>query len=92
MATQCGRILYERYKELVQDGELRKDIRDYDEAKQAIQDGEELVPSHITFATLDGGNPIKRVFPFGKLQYYFILRFTSSKIAIRLIKLLVYST
>ena len=58
MATQCGRILYERYKELVQDGELLQDIRDYDEAKQAIQDGEELVPSHITFATLDGGNPI----------------------------------
>ena len=51
-------IPYESYIQLVEDASMLQDIRDYDEAKQAIQDGEELVPSHITFATLDGGNPI----------------------------------
>ena len=52
-------IPYETYMQLVQDAEMLQDISDYDEAKQAIEEGEELVPSHITFAILDGENPIK---------------------------------
>ncbi len=36
------------------------DIRDYDTAKLAIERGEdELVPSAVTYAILDGENPIK---------------------------------
>ncbi|MGB0386953.1 MAG: helix-turn-helix transcriptional regulator [Ardenticatenaceae bacterium] len=52
-------IPYETYIQLVEDADMLQDIRDYDEAKQAIEEGEELVPSHITFAILDGENPIK---------------------------------
>jgi len=35
------------------------DIRDYDEAKQAVEAGEELVPSEVTYAILDGENLIR---------------------------------
>lgn len=33
--------------------------RKYDEAKKAIEEGEELVPSEVTYAILDGENPIQ---------------------------------
>jgi ribosome-binding protein aMBF1 (putative translation factor) len=36
-----------------------QDIRDYDGAKRLIDAGEELVPSEVTYAILDGANPIK---------------------------------
>jgi DNA-binding XRE family transcriptional regulator len=36
-----------------------QDIRAYDEAKHAIEAGEELVPSEIAYALLDGENPIR---------------------------------
>ena len=52
-------IPYETYQRLVEDAELLRDIRDYEGAKKAIEDGEELIPSKITYAILDGDNPIK---------------------------------
>ncbi len=38
---------------------MLQDIRDYDEAKQAVEAGEELVPSEVTYAILDGENLIR---------------------------------
>jgi DNA-binding XRE family transcriptional regulator len=52
-------IPYATYLRLAEDAEMLQDIRDYDEAKQAIENGEELVPSEVTYAILDGENPIK---------------------------------
>jgi DNA-binding XRE family transcriptional regulator len=52
-------IPYEEYKRLVEDLEMLSDIRAYDEAKKAIEEGEELVPSAVTYALLDGENPIR---------------------------------
>lgn len=52
-------IPYEQYIHLVEDAEMLQDIRDYDAAKLAIKQGEELVPSSVAYAILDGENPIK---------------------------------
>lgn len=52
-------IPYVVYKRLEEDAEMLQDIRDYDEAKRAIDAGEELVPSEVTYAILDGKNPIR---------------------------------
>jgi len=52
-------ISYKTYLRLAEDAEMLQDIRDYDKAKQAIADGEELVPGEVTYAILDGENPIK---------------------------------
>jgi len=39
---------------------MLQDIRDYDAVKIAIENGEEeLIPSEVVFAILDGENPIK---------------------------------
>jgi DNA-binding XRE family transcriptional regulator len=38
---------------------MAQDIRAYDKAKEAIDKGEELIPASVTFAILDGGNPIR---------------------------------
>ena len=38
---------------------MLQDIRDYDEAKKAIEDGEEVVPGEVVYAILDGEHPIK---------------------------------
>ena len=35
------------------------DVRAYDEAKQAMAAGEELVPAEVTYAILDGGHPVR---------------------------------
>jgi len=44
----------------VEKAEMLEDIRDYDAAKAAIERGEEeLIPSEVVFAILDGENPIK---------------------------------
>ena len=40
-------------------GNMLADIQAYDEAQRAIADGEELVPSSVTYAILDGENPIR---------------------------------
>ena len=39
--------------------ETLQDIRAYDEAKRAIAEGEELIPSEVTYALLDGANPVR---------------------------------
>ncbi|UCG23344.1 MAG: helix-turn-helix transcriptional regulator [Chloroflexota bacterium] len=50
---------YDQYLQLIEAAEMLQDIRDYDAARKAFEEGEELVPSEITFAILDGENPIK---------------------------------
>jgi len=47
------------YEKLIKAAEALDDIRAYDEAKERIEDGEELIPQSVTFALLDGDNPIK---------------------------------
>ena len=51
---------YDVYLQLAEEAEMLQDIRDYDSVKTAIERGEEeLIPSEVTFAILDGENPIK---------------------------------
>jgi DNA-binding XRE family transcriptional regulator len=52
-------IPYEEYERLVEEAKMLQDVRAYDEAKKAIAEGEELVPSGVTYAILDGGNPVR---------------------------------
>lgn len=52
-------VPYEMYLRLLEDAEMLQDVRDFDMAKQAIENGEELVPGEVTYAILDGGHPIK---------------------------------
>lgn len=47
------------YKRLVEESEMLQDILDYDQAKRLIENGQDLIPSQVTFAILDGENPIK---------------------------------
>lgn len=41
------------------DAEMLQDIRDYDLAMQRIADGEEMIPIEITFAIINGANPVR---------------------------------
>jgi len=51
---------YEEYLHLIEQAEMLEDIRDYDAVKATIERGEEeLIPSEVVFAILDGENPIK---------------------------------
>jgi DNA-binding XRE family transcriptional regulator len=51
---------YEEYLELIEQTELLEDIRDFDRISAAIESGkEELIPSEVVYAILDGENPIK---------------------------------
>ncbi|GAG48441.1 unnamed protein product, partial [marine sediment metagenome] len=52
-------IPYEEYELLVKEAEMLQDVRAYDEAKKAIAEGEELIPGEVTYAILDGGNPVR---------------------------------
>jgi len=52
-------VPYAIYAQLMEDTELLQDIQDYEAAKLSIDKGEELVPSRVTYAILDGQNPIK---------------------------------
>ncbi|RKZ91369.1 MAG: XRE family transcriptional regulator [Candidatus Parabeggiatoa sp. nov. 1] len=47
------------YQQLVEDSEMLQDIQGYDEAKQALERGETLIPAEITFQIIDGKNPIQ---------------------------------
>jgi hypothetical protein len=38
---------------------MLEDVRAYDEAKQGLAAGEELVPSALTYAILDGASPVR---------------------------------
>lgn len=50
---------YEEYERLLEQAEALQDIRAYDQARQSIAQGEELVPSEVVYAILDGANPIR---------------------------------
>lgn len=51
---------YEEYLKLLEQAEMLEDIRDYDAAKDELEKGEdELIPSEVVYAILDGDNPIK---------------------------------
>jgi ribosome-binding protein aMBF1 (putative translation factor) len=52
-------IPYEEYQRLLEDAEMFQDVRAYDEARKAIAAGEKLVPSEVTYALLDGANPVR---------------------------------
>ena len=53
-------VPYEDYLQLVEDSELLRDIQDYDSAKAALERGDdELIPSEVVYAILDGENPIR---------------------------------
>jgi DNA-binding XRE family transcriptional regulator len=52
-------VPYEEYQRLLAEAEMLQDVRDYDEAKLAIANGEELIPSKVTYALLDGENPLR---------------------------------
>jgi DNA-binding XRE family transcriptional regulator len=38
---------------------MQQDIRAYDEAKKAVEEGEELVLGELVYAILDGAHPIR---------------------------------
>ena len=51
---------YEEYLKLLEQAEMLEDIPDYDLAKAELERGEdELIPSEVVYAILDGENPIK---------------------------------
>jgi DNA-binding XRE family transcriptional regulator len=52
-------IPYAEYERLVEEAEMLHDVRAYDEAIQAVAAGEELIPSEVTYALLDGSNPVR---------------------------------
>ncbi len=53
-------VPYDAYMQLVEKAEMAQDVQDYDGAKAALEHGDdELVPSEVIYAILDGGNPIK---------------------------------
>jgi DNA-binding XRE family transcriptional regulator len=52
-------IPYEQFQQLLEAQEMLEDIQAFDEAKQKIAVGEELVPSEIVYALLDGANPLR---------------------------------
>jgi DNA-binding XRE family transcriptional regulator len=53
-------VPYDAYMQLVEQAETLQDIRDYDSAKAALERGEEeLIPSEVVYALLDGQKPIK---------------------------------
>lgn len=52
-------VPYRTYQQLLEDAEMLQDIQDYDAAIQAIAEGEELIPSEVVYALVDGENPIR---------------------------------
>lgn len=53
-------VPYETYLELVEKAEMLQDVQDYDSAKASLERGDDqLIPSEVVYAILDGGNPIK---------------------------------
>ncbi len=53
-------IPYDEYLQLVEAAELLQDIQDYDSAKAVLDRGdEELIPSEVINALLNGENPLK---------------------------------
>jgi DNA-binding XRE family transcriptional regulator len=53
-------IPYDIYLQLVEKAEMLQDVQDYDNVKIALEKGnDELIPSEVVFAILDGENAIK---------------------------------
>lgn len=52
-------IPYKDYLRLVEEAEMLNDVLDYDLAIEAVKQGEELVPSEVAYAILDGESPIR---------------------------------
>ena len=53
-------VPYETYLQLVEQAEMLQDVQDYDSAKAALERGDdELIPSEVVYAILNGENPIK---------------------------------
>lgn len=52
-------IPYEEYQKLLDAMEMLADMRAYDIAKEQIEAGEELIPSQVVYALLEGKNPIR---------------------------------
>jgi DNA-binding XRE family transcriptional regulator len=53
-------IPYELYVQLTEEAAMLQDIRDYDVAKALLERGEEeLIPSEVVYAIMDGENPLK---------------------------------
>lgn len=53
-------VPYETYLQLVEKAEMAQDIQDFDSSKAALERGDdELIPSEVVYALLDGENPIK---------------------------------
>lgn len=52
-------VPYAEYQKLLNAAEMLADIRAYDEAKAQLQTNEELIPSQVAYALLDGDNPIR---------------------------------
>ena len=52
-------VPYDEYLRLKEEAEMLQDIAEYDSAKEAIRSGEELIPGEVTFAILDGENPVR---------------------------------
>lgn len=52
-------IPYPEYQKLLDAQEMLADIRAYDEAKSSLQAGEELIPSQVVYALLEGENSIR---------------------------------
>lgn len=50
---------YEELLRLLDEAEVSQDTRDYDSAKKSIDQGEELIPSDVVYAILDGSHPVK---------------------------------
>ena len=53
-------VPYETYLQLVEKAEMLQDVQDYDNAKAALERGDdELIPSEVVYAIIDGENAIK---------------------------------
>lgn len=53
-------VPYKEYLQLVEQAEMLHDIYDFDTVKEALKQGnEELIPSQVVYAILDGSNPIR---------------------------------
>lgn len=53
-------VPYQVYLQLVEKAEMLQDVQDYDIAKADLERGvEELIPSEVVYAILDGENAIK---------------------------------
>ena len=52
-------IPYKEYLRLVEEAEMLNDVRDYDMAIEAVKQGEELVPSEVAYAIIDGESPVR---------------------------------